>query len=72
METASDECAAVGNSEIDAAMFERCRIGVAFLPEDDVIRRRATHVVTEKDLRRVLRPLLEGSDPAAGVTPATG
>ncbi len=67
----ADDCAAVGNSEIDVAMFERSRIGVAFLPEDEHVRRRATHVVTEKDLRCVLGPLIEedprppGSPPAA-------
>jgi HAD superfamily PSPase-like hydrolase len=55
----SEDCAAVGNSEIDVAMFERSRIGVAFLPEDEQVRRRATHVVTEKDLRRVIGPLTE-------------
>lgn len=67
---APEDCAAVGNSEIDAAMFDHCRIGVAFLPEDEVIRRRATHVVTRKDLRAVLAPLLEepDADPAAGTT----
>lgn len=54
-----EECAAVGNSDIDVAMFERSRIGVAFLPADDHIRRHATHVVTEKDLRQVLAPLTE-------------
>ncbi|MCI4352312.1 MAG: HAD-IB family phosphatase [Thermoplasmata archaeon] len=53
------ECAAVGNSAIDVAMFERSRIGVAFLPEDDHVRRRATHVVTEKDLRQVIGPLTD-------------
>lgn len=56
---AIEECAAVGNSDIDVAMFDHCRIGVAFLPEDDHIRHRATHIVTEKDLRRVIPPLLE-------------
>ena len=54
-----DECGAVGNSEIDVAMFERARIRVAFLPEDDHVRRHATHVVTEKDLRQVIAPLTE-------------
>ena len=54
-----EECGAVGNSEIDVAMFERSRISVAFLPEDELTRRRATHVVTEKDLRRVIGPLTE-------------
>jgi phosphoserine phosphatase len=53
------ECAAVGNSEIDVAMFERSRIGVAFLPEDELVRRRATHIVTDKDLRQVIGPLTE-------------
>jgi phosphoserine phosphatase len=59
-----DECAAVGNSEIDVAMFERARIGVAFLPADEHVRRRATHVVTEKDLRCVIAPLTEENPPA--------
>jgi len=66
------ECAAVGNSEIDVAMFERSRIGVAFLPEDEHTRRRATHVVTEKDLRHVIGPLLEERPRPAGRAPATG
>lgn len=66
------ECAAVGNSQIDVAMFNRCRIGVAFLPEDDHIRRRATHVINEKDLRRVIPPLLEEPDGDGAVTRTTG
>ena len=61
-----DQCAAVGNSEIDVAMFEHSRIGVAFLPEDDLTRRRATHVITEKDLRQVLGPLTEEDDRVPG------
>ncbi|MGC2289009.1 MAG: HAD-IB family phosphatase [Thermoplasmata archaeon] len=68
----ADECAAVGNSEIDVAMFERSRIGVAFLPEDEHVRRRATHVVNEKDLRRVIAPLLEESPGPSGGPPGTG
>lgn len=63
-----DECAAVGNSEIDVAMFERSRIGVAFLPEDDHVRRRATHVVTQKDLRHVIAPLT-GEGPRSAERP---
>jgi phosphoserine phosphatase len=58
------ECAAVGNSEIDVPMFERSRIGVAFRPADETTRRRATHVITEKDLRRVIAPLTE--EPGTG------
>jgi phosphoserine phosphatase len=61
-----EECAAVGNSEIDVAMFERARVRVAFLPEDEFVRSRATHVVTEKDLRRVIAPLTEESPSAPG------
>jgi phosphoserine phosphatase len=65
-----EECAAVGNSEIDVAMFEHSRIGVAFLPEDDHVRRKATYVVTEKDLRQVILPLTEESSAAGGARPS--
>ncbi len=65
------ECAAVGNSQIDVAMFERSRIAVAFLPEDEHVRRRATHIVTEKDLRRVIGPLTE-EGPRASKSPRAG
>jgi HAD superfamily PSPase-like hydrolase len=64
------ESAAVGNSEIDVAMFDRSRIAVAFLPEDEHVRRRATHVVTEKDLRHVIGPLTEESPPPSKSPPA--
>ncbi len=47
------ETAAVGNSEIDVGLFRRSRVGVAFLPEDEAVRRHATAVVTERDLTRV-------------------
>jgi|SRR5579859_2105963 len=67
-----DDCAAVGNSQIDVAMFERSRIGIAFLPEDEHVRRRATHVVTEKDLRRVIAPLTEEPAERPSRAPATG
>ncbi len=46
------ETASIGNSEIDVGMFRRSRVGVAFLPADEAVRRAATHVVEEKDLRR--------------------
>ncbi len=48
----------VGNSEIDVGLFRRSRIGIAFLPEDDIVRAKATHVIDEKDLRKVLPALL--------------
>jgi phosphoserine phosphatase len=49
-----DACAAVGNSEIDVGLFERARVGIAFLPADEWIRERATHVVTEKNLAKLI------------------
>jgi len=51
----------VGNSEIDVGLFRRSRIGIAFLPEDETVRAKATHVVDEKDLAKVL-PLLLAPD----------
>jgi phosphoserine phosphatase len=45
-----EESAAVGNSEIDVAMFRECRTGIAFLPADDLVRARATRVITSHDL----------------------
>ena len=58
--------ASVGNSEIDVGLFRRSRVGVAFLPVDDDIRRAATHVVSERDLRRVRDLLLPLVDDPAG------
>jgi len=52
-----EETASVGNSEIDVGLFRRSRVGVAFLPEDDAVRRAATAVVTERNLARVLDAL---------------
>ena len=51
--------AAVGNSDIDVALFRECRIGIAFLPADDHVRARATHVVTTPDLTECLPILLD-------------
>jgi phosphoserine phosphatase len=54
-----ERTASVGNSEIDVGLFKASRIGVAFRPEDAVVRAHASYVVEEHDLRRVI-PLLEG------------
>jgi phosphoserine phosphatase len=54
---APEETASVGNSEIDVGLFRRSRLGVAFLPADETVRRHADHVVAERDLRRVLEAL---------------
>lgn len=51
---APEETASVGNSAIDVGLFRRSRLGVAFLPEDEAIRRGAHRLVEERDLRRVL------------------
>jgi len=56
---APTETASVGNSEIDVGLFRRSRLGVAFLPEDETVRRHATHVVAERDLGRVLDALAD-------------
>jgi phosphoserine phosphatase len=53
------ETASVGNSEIDVGLFRRSRIGVAFRPEDEAVRRGATHVVPGSDLSLVLDVLRE-------------
>lgn len=47
------ETASVGNSEIDVGLFRRSRVGVAFQPEDETVRRAATAIVTEHHLARV-------------------
>lgn len=49
-----EETASVGNSEIDVGLFRRSRLGIAFLPEDDAVRRGAHAIVTERDLSKVL------------------
>ena len=56
-----EETASVGNSEIDVGLFRRSRVGVAFRPEDEDVRRAASAVVTEHDLARVL-DALDGFD----------
>lgn len=54
-------CAAVGNSDIDVALFRECRRGIAFLPADEAVRTGATSVVSVPDLARCL-PLLFADD----------
>jgi phosphoserine phosphatase len=52
------ESAAVGNSDIDVAMFRECAKGIAFLPADDHIRAHATYVITSPDISECLPYLL--------------
>jgi len=58
-----EETASVGNSEIDVGLFRRSRVGIAFLPEDEAVRRGASAVVAERDLAKVL-DVLERFPPA--------
>jgi phosphoserine phosphatase len=51
-------CAAIGNSFIDAQMFEVSALGIAFNPVDDRARDAADHVVVGRDLRLILPYLL--------------
>jgi phosphoserine phosphatase len=50
----AEETVSVGNSSIDVGLFRASRWGIAFLPEDEAVRRHADRVVTERDLGRVL------------------
>jgi phosphoserine phosphatase len=52
-----NETASVGNSEIDVGLFRRSRMGVAFLPEDEAVRKAASAVVVDRNLVRVLDAL---------------
>lgn len=45
----------VGNSRYDVSMFDESGLGIAFCPEDEVVRQRADAVVDEKDLTGILR-----------------
>jgi phosphoserine phosphatase len=51
------ETASVGNSAIDVGLFRRSRVGVAFAPVDEAVRKGASAIVEERDLARVL-PIL--------------
>ncbi len=55
----------VGNSEIDVGLFKRSRIGIAFEPEDETVRRHASAIVPDRDLRGVLT-VLERAEAHAG------
>ena len=55
---APEETASVGNSDIDVGLFRRSRIGIAFRPEDDRVRRHATAVIEGPDISAILPHLL--------------
>jgi phosphoserine phosphatase len=49
-----EESVAIGNSYGDAGMFDVCGLGIAFNPQDDVVRMKADVVVEGDDLREIL------------------
>lgn len=51
------QTASVGNSEIDVGLFRRSRLGIAFRPEDDAVRKGADRIVPDGDLGPVLDAL---------------
>lgn len=63
-----EETASVGNSEIDVGLFRRSRIGIAYRPEDPIVRQGATHVIESGSLEAVL-PILLG--PLVGRAPGS-
>jgi phosphoserine phosphatase len=54
-------CAAVGNSFIDAQMFDVSALGIAFNPVDEEVRGKADFLVEGNDLRLIL-PYLVGTE----------
>jgi len=64
-----EETASVGNSEIDVGMFRRSKVGIAFRPEDDTVRRAATAIVPGSDLAEVLEVLREFPDVPSAYRP---
>lgn len=52
-----EDTVSVGNSRYDISMFERSRLGIAFRPSDETVRRAAGAVVEEKDLSKILDSL---------------
>ncbi len=53
-----ERCAAVGNSSIDITMFNLVKLGIAFNPADEEVKRAAQIVIEERDLTRTLEHLI--------------
>jgi phosphoserine phosphatase len=49
-----EETVSVGNSRYDVSMFDQSGLGIAFCPEDDIVREKADVVVDKKDLTAIL------------------
>ena len=59
LDIAPEQCAAVGNSDIDIPMFEPCGLGIAFNSHCKRTNREADVSIHEKDLTLILPHLLE-------------
>jgi len=53
----TSECAVVGDSRFDVAMFEEAGFSISFNSKDELVREAADSVIEQKDLRAIL-PLL--------------
>jgi len=49
-----EDTVSVGNSSYDVSMFNESSLGIAFCPEDDLVRQEADAVVDKKDLTGIL------------------
>ncbi len=54
-----ERAAAIGNSFVDASMFEGCGLSIAFNPIDSYVEEQADHVINSKDLRTILPLILD-------------
>ena len=52
-----EETASVGNSDIDVGLFRRSRLGIAFRPADEAVRRGAHAIVPGPDMAGILPAL---------------
>lgn len=58
-QVARKRAACIGDSLIDIPMFEACGVSIAFNPIDDVVVKKATYIVKDKNLTAILPILLD-------------
>ncbi len=58
----AERAVAIGNSFVDASMFEGCGLSIAFNPIDSFVKEQADHVINSKDLRTILHFILDSQD----------
>lgn len=59
MGVAPEKCAVVGDSLVDVPMFEIAGLGIAFNPRDNYTKDGADVIINVKDLREILKHILE-------------